>query len=188
MFQIKKTHIVAAHASYHGDLIEGEYQFTFGGSKAHNSTTGFLVPHSGRIRKIKNENSNSKENFEDKILERDRVDIYFIMLGFFDFINIKANGEINRIGIIRCQDAYKLYFQWGEYTTPDNPEVRFTYDFCFEDDLPLFSEETAKVEESDIINILTRIDLSFHNQGEDKENDYMGNTYLATILIEFDPL
>ena len=37
----KNTHIIAAHASYHGDLINGEYQFTFGGTKAHNSTTGF---------------------------------------------------------------------------------------------------------------------------------------------------
>ena len=130
----------------------------------------------------------SKENFKDKIFERDRVDIYFIMRGFFEFINIKANGEINSIGIIRCQDTYKLYFQWGGYSTPDDPEIKFTYDFCFEDDLPLLSEGTAKVEEGDIINILTNIDLSFHNLGEDKENAYMGNTYLATILNELDPL
>ena len=130
----------------------------------------------------------SEENFEDKIFERDRVDIYSIIGGFFEFINIKANGEINSIGIIICQDAYKLYFQWDGYSTPDDPEIKFTYGFCFEDDLPLLSEETAKVEEGDIINILTRIDLSFHNLGEDKKNAYMGNTYLATILIELDPL
>ena len=99
-----------------------------------------------------------KENVEDKILERDRVDIYFIMSGFFEFINIKANGEINSIGIVRCQDAYKLYFQWDGYSTPDDPEIKFTYDCCFEDDLFLLSEETAKVQEGDIINILTNID------------------------------
>ena len=28
----EKTHITAVKASYHGDLIKGEYQFTFGGS------------------------------------------------------------------------------------------------------------------------------------------------------------
>ena len=46
----KRTHIIAIHASYHVDLIRGEYQFTFGGSK--NKNTGFLIPHSGRIKKI----------------------------------------------------------------------------------------------------------------------------------------
>ena len=28
----KRTHLIAATASYHGDLIKGDYQFTFGGS------------------------------------------------------------------------------------------------------------------------------------------------------------
>ena len=28
----QRTHLITAHASYHGDLIKGEYQFTFGGS------------------------------------------------------------------------------------------------------------------------------------------------------------
>ena len=134
----------------------------------------------------------SKESFEDKIFERDRVDIGFINQGFFDFTNKKNNGDLNRIGIIRCQEAYKLYFQWDKYATLDEPKIRYLYDFCFEDDLPLISEGLAIVEEGDIINILTRIDLSLHNLGEDKEglneNSYMGNTYLATILIELDPL
>ena len=29
---ISKTHIITTTASYHGDLIKGDYQFTFGGS------------------------------------------------------------------------------------------------------------------------------------------------------------
>ena len=45
----KRTHIIAAHASYHGDLIKGDYQFTFGGSsvkssKKHDIFNGFLMP------------------------------------------------------------------------------------------------------------------------------------------------
>ena len=28
----QRTHLIAAHASYQGDLIKGEYQFTFGGT------------------------------------------------------------------------------------------------------------------------------------------------------------
>ena len=100
--------------------------------------------------------------------------------------------SLKKIGIIRCQEAYKLYFQWDKYATLDKPEIKYLYDFCFEDDLPLINEEAAIVEAGDIINIRTKIDLSFHNLGEDKEglneNPYMGNTYLATFLIELDPL
>ena len=59
MFQIKKkqTHIIAAYASYHGDLNKGEYQFTFGGSsvksnKKHDVYNGFLMSQSGYIKRF----------------------------------------------------------------------------------------------------------------------------------------
>ena len=189
----KKTHIIAVNASYHGDLIRFKYQFNFGEHKAYNSTTGFLVPHSGRIRKIKMRTPIKKESFEGRIFEKNRADISFIKLGFFAFTNTKINGDFKRIGKISCQDAYKLYYQLDEFSTPDKPEIRWTYDFCFETDLPLNNEEATIVEEGDIINILTVIDLSFPDLGEDKydydyDNTYIGNTYLATFLIELDPL
>ena len=82
-------HLIAAHASYHGDLIKDKYQFTFAGNKAHDSTTGFLVPHLGRIRKIKLRTPISKESFENVIFKRDRVDVDFINKGFFVFTNKK---------------------------------------------------------------------------------------------------
>ena len=45
----KRPYIIAAHASYHGDLIKGDYQFTFGESsvksyKKHDIFNGFLMP------------------------------------------------------------------------------------------------------------------------------------------------
>ena len=47
--------MIAAIASYHGDLIKGDYQFTFGGSskqeyKRHDKYNGFLMAHSGYIK------------------------------------------------------------------------------------------------------------------------------------------
>ena len=33
-----RTHIIAVHASYHGNLIKGEYQFTFGGTSVKSFT------------------------------------------------------------------------------------------------------------------------------------------------------
>ena len=47
----KKSHLIAAHTSYHGDLIEGEYQFSFGGEAGEKA--GFLIPQSGCIKDIK---------------------------------------------------------------------------------------------------------------------------------------
>ena len=53
----KRTHIISATASYHGDLIAGDYQFTWGGQsmtsyKKHDVFNGFLVPSSGKIKKF----------------------------------------------------------------------------------------------------------------------------------------
>ena len=47
----KRSHIIAVNASYCGPLRKNEFQFSFGGNEANNSTTGFLIPHSGRIKK-----------------------------------------------------------------------------------------------------------------------------------------
>ena len=55
---IDKPPVVMAHASYHGYLRKGVFQFTFGG----NSGSGFLIPHSGRIRLIKVKKFHDEDN------------------------------------------------------------------------------------------------------------------------------
>ena len=60
-----RPHIIAVQTGYSGPLHRGEYQFNFGGGKMGNneeiikvyenfkgSTTGFLIPQSGRIKNI----------------------------------------------------------------------------------------------------------------------------------------
>ena len=86
-----RPRIIAVHASYHGPLIRGKYQFTFGGNESHNATTGFLIPHPGRIRKIKMRTPINKETFKD-------YDIFDIALekvgrGFFTFTNTKITSK-----------------------------------------------------------------------------------------------
>ena len=62
----KRTHIIAVHARYCGILRNGEYQFKFGGNNNKNceeiiegyedfkgSTTGFIMPQSGYIKRIR---------------------------------------------------------------------------------------------------------------------------------------
>ena len=61
----KSKHLIAVHARYCGPLKKGEYQFKFNGSNFENceeiigryedfkgSITGFVMPHSGHIKKI----------------------------------------------------------------------------------------------------------------------------------------
>ena len=59
---ISKTHIITTTASYHGDLIKGDYQFTFGESSKqpindyfsydNRIYNGFLMPQSGYIKRF----------------------------------------------------------------------------------------------------------------------------------------
>ena len=47
----KRSHIITTTTNYSGDLIKGEYQFSFGGEAGEKA--GFLIPQSGRIKDIK---------------------------------------------------------------------------------------------------------------------------------------
>ena len=103
-------YLIATHVSYSSPLITYEHQFTFGGNELHNAVTGFLVPHSGRIRKIKMKTRINKESLEDRLVERDRVDVSFAYYGFFSFIRIR-DGKYRVIGTIRCQKVIKYIFK-----------------------------------------------------------------------------
>ena len=48
----KSPHIMSVHTHYYGPLIKGKYQFTFGENEKSPIFSGFLIPHSGRIKKI----------------------------------------------------------------------------------------------------------------------------------------
>ena len=47
----KRKHLIAVSTYFCGKLIKGEYQFPFGGNAC--KEAGFLMPHSGRIKKVK---------------------------------------------------------------------------------------------------------------------------------------
>ena len=51
----KRPHIIVVHSNYCGLLRKGEYQFVFWGNimQPTGGVCGFLMPHSGRIKKIK---------------------------------------------------------------------------------------------------------------------------------------
>ena len=55
--------------NYCGDLIKGEYQFAFGGRKACKEA-GFLIPHPGRIKKVK-----VRIVGDDRIITKEKLDL-----------------------------------------------------------------------------------------------------------------
>ena len=186
----KRKQLIAVHASYTGPLIKDKYQFTFGGNETKNEYTGFLIPHSGRFKKIKMKTSITKKNFEDVVFKKDRANVDFIGSGFFAFTKNHYNEQLKKnqgliIGLILCYDAYNLYVKGN----PDAGSFRLKekfhgLDFCFEDDLPIGPGYNF-LKEGDIINVATLIDLDLTKYGLDDPN---ATTYHVTILIELDPL
>ena len=145
----------------------------------------------------------NKKRLEDRLVERNKIDIGFATKGFFSFIRIR-DGVYKVIGTIICQEVYKTYFQ-GITVRGPNPEDReiftfkYIYDFCFEDDLPIDSllpgeegDGNEYVREGDILNIRTNIDVEYPPKLSyvpySVQNAYIGNTFHCTFLIELDPL
>ena len=186
----KRKQLIAVHASYTGPLIKDKYQFTFGGNETKNEYTGFLMPHSGRFKKIKMKTSITKKNFEDVVFKKDRADADFIGSGFFAFTKNHYDEQLKKnqgliLGSILCYDAYNLYVKGNPDAGYYNLKEKFVgLDFCFEDDLPIGPGYNF-LKEGDIINVATLIDLDLTKYGLDDPN---ATTYHVTILIELDPL
>ena len=111
----KRKHIITASASYHGDLIKGDYQFTFGGQsktsyKKHDVFSGFLVPSSGYIKNIAFTQTGLKFNME-KI--KSTLDFIADDMGLnkdhplFSLVLIKRSGALIDIGILYFQFEYR---------------------------------------------------------------------------------
>ena len=191
----KKPHLITVYANYTGPLFYNKFQFSFGGNEAKNSVTGFLIPQSGRIKKIKMRTPINKESFNKRVIEKNKLNSDF-RNGFFEFtIKKVVDGLYQTIGKIHCKEAYNLY----EYDEEGNKKWFPFYDFCFDDPLPLGEKEDAEVEEGDILNIRTIINSEFdfppYSDKLDsdafslyKKDPHIGNTYLVTFLIELDPL
>ena len=189
----KRKHIITASASYHGDLIKNDYQFTWGGQsktsyKKHDVFSGFLVPSSGYIKNVAFTQTGLKFN-----VEKIKSTLEFVVddMGLnkdyplFSLVLIRRSGALIDIGT--------LYFQF-EYEKIEG-KIDVIQNFRFN---PNFEEEDLRtVGANDIINIRSEFDtfkknnfrFTIQNQNyriEDLENEFY--TYLATVLIELDPL
>ena len=185
----KRKHIITAS----GDLIKNDYQFTWGGQsktsyKKHDVFSGFLVPSSGYIKNVAFTQTGLKFN-----VEKIKSTLEFVVddMGLnkdyplFSLVLIRRSGALIDIGT--------LYFQF-EYEKIEG-KIDVIQNFRFN---PNFEEEDLRtVGANDIINIRSEFDtfkknnfrFTIQNQNyriEDLENEFY--TYLATVLIELDPL
>ena len=190
----KRTHIISATASYYGDLTAGEYQFTWGGQsmtsyKKHDVFNGFLVPSSGKIKKIDVLVTGLKNSFHD-----DNLNEYVNTIGednlikLFTLVLIKKNQAPVDIGTLFFS------FKRNNYNHAFNRANKIGVDYVFKYKDPL---NVVSVEQKDIINIRTEFNMDVgikkvsvleeinYNLGYFEDEFF---TYLATVLIELDPL
>ena len=188
----EKYNIISASASYNGDLIVGDYQFTWGGQNKkitkQNKFNGFLVPSAGYIKKMVFLNIGFKFNvLKDKtILE------YVKDIGFNNYVPLFT------VVLIRYQqkplDIGTLYFYFIDSDINRIGEMKYVFKFN-----PNFEEKILRtVEAKDIINIksefntvklsenrIASVDLNYI---DDFNIDTDFFTYLVNILIELEPI
>ena len=180
--KVIRKNIIMVNGSYTGPLRRNHFQFSFGG----NNNLGFVVPHSGIIKKMKMKTPINRDNFEYEA-SHGRLSLSdYERTPFFSFTKAKEATYLTPkvIGEIRCIRAYKREVRVGK-------GFLLEYDFCFDDYLPI-PPENVWVEEGDIINIKSEIDLDFRPYSEwDKDGNLVKlseHTYLVSFLIELDPL
>ena len=145
----KRTHFIAAHASYHGDLIKGDYQFTFAGSsvksyKKHDIFNGLLMAWGGYIKRfVSSEDTGFKfssdkyANLSDFFKSLDNAPI-----PIFTLVLVKTTGEVVDLGTL-----FMHFIFIGQ---------KFTVGHVFKSDIP-GEMEKYKINARDILNIRSEI-------------------------------
>ena len=195
MDDVKKTtderpRIIAAHVSYHGDLINGEYQFTFGESSVksytkHDVYNGFLMLWNGHIKHLATENTGfkfSRDTYDNSVDFGRSLGIGLIPV--FTLVVVKKDGKIIDLGTLLARFRFhggKLDVEYEFNSVTPGGTVKY------------------KINAGDVINIRSEINtivnedpFKFTGGGTTKEYDIddFDNeffTYLITIFIELDP-
>ena len=199
----KNKQLIVATASYYGGLIKDTFQFSFGGVSLQQYKTevfnGFLMPHSGYIKKFALEDFGLKIYYTDNIISHIRKEYSFSdPVPYFTLIVLKTNGEIEELGVFYIRFVISSY---------ENP-IKINYGYFFYKTIP--GKESYKINKHDILNIRSELTTTknenlnvfyfdrvfsardtLDERSIDFKSKYLDDTYftyLATILIELDPL
>ena len=172
------SHIIALHASYHGPLIRGKYQFTFGGNESYSAVTGFSMLHSGQIKKMK-----LKGPFRQGSIVRPTPHCTIIMKHLmFRIILVGPTGHVTTLSRVQYETVnYKDDIEPLNFRSNCH-NVKFVDEW---------KEKLDSLSEGDIINILTEINLDYEPEVTEydlSKKVYLKSTYHFAFLIELDPL
>ena len=191
----KIKYLLSANASYHGDLINGDYQFTWGGQsmasyKKHDMFNGFLVPRKGKLKKFTvlvtglKFNVDKNKSFANLVSDLGENKPFPLLT----LVLIRLNKEPIDLGT--------LYFSFVNFEIK-NFYVYFDIKHDFKYKNPFVGKDIY-FEENDIINIRSEYDsfkvskyrlfktnIGHYNLNNVDDEFY---TYLASVLIELDSL
>ena len=195
----KRSHIIAVSTYFCGKLIKGEYQFPFGGNACEEA--GFLMPHSGRIKKVKleifgkfkryNITANSDilgKEFLDEIKnieELKKPPETFEELKIFEsklFKVLFLGGDLFSIMSFKnnsneinkpTSSILSTYSCVVRKPIDINPDIDFIRSCSFDNDL-----KNHPLSEGEVINIRSEIDRNVKSVF----------SFMFTFLIELDPL
>ena len=190
----KIKHLISTTASYQGDLIKNDFQFTWGGqsvksNKTHDIYNGFLVPRQGYIKSFEIEFPGLKfsSNTHFNLLDFERS-LENTSLRVFSLYSIDRFNFIYEIGF------FEIEFYFSGKTLLCNKKFSSK---APKDNIPLNKGtilnirsdiNTANLTEQYKYAIKTNTFNSNYNYYpiDDVVNEFF--TYLVTILIELDPL
>ena len=191
----KSKQLLSANASYHGDLINGDYQFTWGGQsmasyKKHDMFNGFLVPRKGKLKKFTvlvtglKFNVDKNKTFANLVTDLGENKPFPLLT----LVLIRLNKKPIDLGT--------LYFSFVNFKI-ENFYVYFDIEYDFKYKNPFVGKDIY-FEENDIINIRSEYDtfkiskyrlfktnIEHYNLNNVDDEFY---TYLTSVLIELDPL
>ena len=198
----QRTHLIAATTSYHGDLIKGEYQFTFGGSSKQTYKTllkynGFLMLHSGYIKRFVLEDFGIKFFYDDNggqttfLIFKEKAFGFNVPIPLFTLVLFKIGGQRVDLG------TTNIIFDFRRNALQ---EMELITEYSFTSNLPN-GLKAYKINTKEIINIRSELSNTFdeenpHSYSSISKGNYVINrdnftnefyTYLTTILIELDP-
>ena len=187
----ERKHLIVANASYHGDLIKGDFQFTWGGHsmdsyKEDDIYSGFVVPSSGYIKKFVVFSTGIKVNGPEDGNAIDLIIDIGINKPFPVFTLVLIRVGPPRI-IFEVGTLY-FFFKGGGDITLLGEVFKFN---------PDIDEKTLRtIRAKDIINIKSEFDsihigekrFSYDKHRFTIIEEGKFHTYNASILIELDPL
>ena len=173
----KRPQLITVTSSFTDVLRPNVYQFSFGG----NDDQGFLIPHSGRIKKIVTR-WHLKEDFYTMLLTDPKL---FSPVFFFFFQIEKYYVEYDKGGEVSNTETYTCF--------PENPYSKNLSEFFVDEAISGFcvnydqfmENKYEEVKRGDVINVRTTFEET--PIPEEKRID-THNTYYITFLIELDPL